>query len=601
MAQVTSEHTLGQFRKTELSGGALLHRLTAIEGIPLVGLPVGVGKSTAIDSVIEEGIKSGAYDLIVIFAPTRAILEERRWFQAPPTDVSTILLKARPSELCGYDRDKEWLELESRQMGTFGKQTICKRCPHHENCFWPSQMGKCLRGVKVVFATQKYLDLVPGFIAILQRATGASRPLILLDEINFVTVPYRKTIHREDLRMLSAVLSELAPHHGRKVRLWEQHVDLLLQATTSDLNYGGWRFPSLPLKIVSEVQRRGWDIYREKFRYIGFDLELFSRSRTTSRQRKRSGAIEFSAVPWLGCTSMIFSGTAWPALIHYRLNRETVPIFPDVTFRHPETRWYNIASRIGMLAYFARNSDQILDFFGTLVVRRLSEGKRPVLISKKALRDACTERIQRTFMRLGRPDLRVVTAAEWENSSDRDHLVPLLHYGMIGINAFEGFDAAYCLNGYYVQDQQIGQLLQETLRDDLHIPLKIRTDGQPLRRRLLPTNPGDGIYREFIRLGQEALEQEELGVVVQAVGRVRPFTKPREIITFQCGQIPGVDYECEFPDLSKAREYFEIENYRRSEATSKRARIAQCRDAGMSTNEASDFLGCPLRTVQRYW
>ena len=36
-----------------------------------------------------------------------------------------------------------------------------------------------------------------------------------------------------------------------------------------------------------------------------------------------------------------------------------------------------------MRAHFPGNADQILDFFASLVSRRLSEGRRPLLIAKK--------------------------------------------------------------------------------------------------------------------------------------------------------------------------------------------------------------------------
>ena len=43
----------------------------------LILWPIGVGKSCAIDRIIEAAVGSGRYDLVIALAPTRRVLEER--------------------------------------------------------------------------------------------------------------------------------------------------------------------------------------------------------------------------------------------------------------------------------------------------------------------------------------------------------------------------------------------------------------------------------------------------------------------------------------------------------------------------------------------
>ena len=57
--------------------------------------------------------------------------------------------------------------------------------------------------------------------------------------------------------------------------------------------------------------------------------------------------------------------------------------------------------------------------------------------------------------------------------------------------------------------------------------------------------------------------------MVQAVGRVRPFTRPREVITFQAGALPEVRYTREFRTIAQARSHFAVPTRRRSEAESR--------------------------------
>jgi hypothetical protein len=87
--------------------------------------------------------------------------------------------------------------------------------------------------------------------------------------------------------------------------------------------------------------------------------------------------------------------------------------------------------------------------------------------------------------------------------------------------------------------------------------MEIVMSGKPLRRSLRVVLPD---AREPITqpIAQQVLIQKENDAIVQAVGRVRPFTRPREVITFHAGELPGVRYTLEFHSLEQARNYFKI-------------------------------------------
>ena len=124
-------------------------------------------------------------------------------------------------------------------------------------------------------------------------------------------------------------------------------------------------------------------------------------------------------------------------------------------------------------------------------------------------------------------------------------VIPVINYGAIGTNLFEGFDCAYCLTGYYVTEQVVNAVVQDVLAADGHIPIRIRTGGTPRRRTAEVVSATDRVY-DVARLAHLALGQQELDVVIQAVGRVRPYTRPREVVTFQCSARPDGDYDREF-------------------------------------------------------
>ena len=130
-------------------------------------------------------------------------------------------------------------------------------------------------------------------------------------------------------------------------------------------------------------------------------------------------------------------------------------------------------------------------------------------------------------------------------------------------------------------------------------PILIRTEGKPARRVARVNLPDD---RETIlpQLVQWTLEQKEADVVVQAVGRVRPFTRPREVITFQVGALPGVRYDVEFDSLDQARSRFAVPTRRRSETEARVAEARRLKSLGLSNRRIASQLGVNISTVKRY-
>ncbi|HCG9432686.1 TPA: DNA-binding response regulator, partial [Vibrio parahaemolyticus] len=114
---------------------------------------VGVGKSYQLDQLTTLALESNAYDCVIVAAPTRKILEERKPLQSPPADIKVVNIQPRPSKLCGETRDLSWKDYERRNLGLLGKKHICALCPNKDKCFWPDQYGKNLDGAKIVYAT----------------------------------------------------------------------------------------------------------------------------------------------------------------------------------------------------------------------------------------------------------------------------------------------------------------------------------------------------------------------------------------------------------------------------------------------------------------
>lgn len=597
----TASTNLERFRK-DWGGEAMLHRLKACGNKMLVNWPVGVGKSVNCDALIEAAVRSGEYDLVIVLCPTWAIIDERRWAREPPPDVQIGSLSPRPREACGQ-LDAQWREFETRQMSHLAKETLCQHCPVRRNCAWPDQTGSNhLRRLDVLFATQTHLEIDPAFLERIPRVGDKNRTLVILDEDTFVKVSLRRSIRHDELcrfhQSLVSAQDNVPDWVGHEAIL--QFVDAMMMAKTADLCSFDWRMPRFNHEWALPVQQAGWDAFGEDYRFLGYDLRQFCHSPLGSRWRDEHKEIHFSFSPLIDHDTVLYSGTAEPAFVKYRLGVEMSNAFEEYEFKHPDTRWLNIASRIGAARNFQKNSDQILDFFAALTAVRIREGKRVLLVAKKKLVPLCVQGMQSRLRALGIADAQVVTAFDGVDLSCPS-VVPIINYGVIGINLFEHFDAAYCLTSYYVDDKLLNESLQEMLSRDRHIGVEITTaPTRPRRRVARATRQEDEIY-DTAQVAQLALTALEMDPVLQAVGRVRPYTNAREIITFQCSAFPRQPYDHEFDTLEEARQFYGIQAAREAGKQVTIQRVQHAKGEDLTQQETAQQLGLGLRTVQRYW
>ncbi len=599
MPVISGPEELAAFR-SKWDGRRMLDLLAEHDGRLRVDWALGVGKSHNIDLTIEEALVSERYDLVIALFPTRRVIEERKWVKQPPKVIKIINLRPRPAHACGAAINRSWQVFEKNGLGALGRMELCGHCLLQPECPWPRQFGKSLAGVQVIFGAQTHLERSPYFLDHLVQWAGAERVLVILDEANFIMKPFQRRLEREKLLIFVDVLNKLNPQrwgklHGR----WLYLCDLLLNAGTSDLRSHDWRFPQVYHDWCLAVQTLGFSLHGEAFVFLAFDLIHYGRSPLESRERAANGDILFAAVPSVSMDFIIYSGTAHQDFTAYRLGNEFTSPFEEYSFIHPETTWFNIASRLGARKYFMKNSDQILDFFAALTARRIRQGKRPLLLAKKCFSRFCARKMEEKLRGLG-VEAQVVIDG-WQVDLLKNHnVVPLIHFGMIGTNLFQEFDCAYCLTGYYVTEEAINGILQDLLGSDMEIPLQISIEGRPCRRRAGVLHPKDRIY-DLHSLAQHALNHQETDTVLQSVGRVRPYTKPREVITFQCADHPHFSYTKEFTTIGEARNFFGISDRRSAKAAEISDLVQEARSEGLKQREAAALLGVSIRTIKRYW
>ena len=424
--------------------------------------------------------------------------------------------------------------------------------------------------------------------------TRADSILLLIDEADFLEESVRVRLAQSDLKaFLSAVENADLPDSRR--RAWLEPTRLLLGARTEDLRAPGWGFPHPTLNDTLAIQSAGL-AHNPRFRWCGHHLFAFGKARRAARWRDRRGDVVFVSSPVLGDRTVFFAAGLSADFLRRQLRIERVAEpFASVLCQHRETHFYNICSLLGAASRFGSNHPQILDLFALLLLRNISAGRRTLLVSRKHLKRLCADYLERRLTRWGCPVMIVANSGESVTSTDPATL-PLIHYGISGINSFESFDAVYCLNSYYLDETILREVVADSEPDELRFPVAVRPAG-PDRLRIAGTFEPRHRFSSGDRIARAYHHQLEAMKVIQAVGRVRFATRPREVITFQCGELPGVVLTAEFRNLREAREHFAILSGSEFDRRSQEREIRRLRDEGLTVGEIAQQLEVSERTV----
>lgn len=597
--KVVGESELTAFRE-RLTGDYGLKLLHETETGVLAVLPVGTGKSRWLGEVAVAALQGGEYDVVVVLAPRRDILGELAGRLSAV--VSPFIFRPRPRQRCGA-LDAAWAEMEQLGCGALAREDLCSGCPRRQGCFWPRQHAD-LKGAKLVLATQQHLAVNPALVGDIARRTGAKRLLLLVDESDLLLRPADRTVTADAQQQFVEAQRAISPAIAsrRYAVEWLHLSEVWAAASTSDLRSGRWAFPPIESAWAVAVQRAGRKLFGTGFRFLGYEAAAFARSDAASRERSSDG-LRFAVVPDLGHKFMVFSGSVAPELVRYRLDpdhRREPPLSPftELKVEHPGTRWYNLRANLGAAKFFASNAPQVLDFFAEKIADNIRNGRRTLLISRKQFAGMCANHLRRRLGQLDVGPVRLVLK-NWKKADLVDpRTLPLITYGISGVNLFENHDAAYCLNSFYTAAEAVTAAVNDLNPTNSRSIVTLGWAGDP-PVHVADVGP-DAAGSILPALAGWVLDQKEADVAMQAVGRVRPFTRPREVITFQRGRLPGVRYDLEFTTLAQARSFFGIAPRRQADRERKAETARRLRRKGLTIVAVAEAVGVSLSTAKRY-
>jgi len=602
--EIIDETGLQDFRRRHLSPDAVLDTIERHVQV-LLRVSLGVGKSFAADALLRSPRLWKRFNLVIYCAPTWAILNERPFVngaEAPP--VPHLVIRPRPTEACG-PFDEPWRELQERKCSAYGKATLCRDCqdgvPPADRCFWPGQLRK-IKGTKLVFAPEQQLVNNPSLVALLQQRTQHQRILVILDEARLLDTSFEVTIRRSDLEVFADVILSLERPKKMSASVlatWRRTLKRLLGCRSTAALEGTIQLPGDLHYHAYHVQEQGILAHGDAFRFLGYDLSLLSFSRSHERHLDHDGTIRFIARPYLHCHLLLLSAHINAAYAGHRLGRDPLPSpFEKTVFRHSGTRIVNIRNRIGADRYFGKNHPQILDTFAVLILRNIIEGRSTLLISRQKRKDLCAEYLTKRLAGWGCPVQIAVDGYEDLPETPNPKIIPLIHYGMLGVNDFREYEAALGLNSYYVPSTELNRALQEAEPEYFRHEVQI-VSGPEMRRHVEIVDREPEVLSRT-QLADFYLRKLEVDPALQVAGRVRFPVLPRLVVFSQMHDLsPDVGPVEEVRSLVGLREALGIPSAREIDTHLEERRIQDLASQGHTQEEIAVRLGVSARTIRR--
>lgn len=174
--------------------------------------------------------------------------------------------------------------------------------------------------------------------------------------------------------------------------------------------------------------------------------------------------------------------------------------------------------------FHGSNLDRVAFSFAWLISDRHKKGLRGVVVCKKQVQKEVIAKINQDLELLS-SEARLVRVPD--HDGDSPDMIPVLTFGVKALNAFTHFDYAFCVNSFNTTEQILTTHLD--FYYDFRCHYKVRLNEEHGVRTI-----GTNIPAEERSVAQELLHLYETTTIVQAIGRIRPFTLPgKEVIIMQ--------------------------------------------------------------------
>jgi hypothetical protein len=611
--------TMDELRKTYLKPELILEAIRSND-CTLLNNPVGSGKSFLIDRLLEMPELYSVFDRVVCTANRWEILNERTFVEnsaSAPSGVEVVVVYPRPITKCvEAGLNDRWKVYEDSHCYSLGRGALCTTCPNNtvsSPCPWPRSIAQKVGDAQLIFLPDQHFDANPQVLRFM-GGSGVRKTLLIADEGIFLTTPKVVEISAWDLQTYADLVSHVAQIPKELKERTKEVAKTVRTANKKILASAEVEFPSGLLKYQTAIQVLGHQRYGATYRDISYALQALGFSRQHERWKTTKGSIRYLFRPYLkDCTLLVCSGQLNAKILKMKTKFEKVHApLANLRVKLPEgTKVFNIKNSTGRLTHYLDwttndgvlvpgNCHYVLAFFLRKIIWNLENGLTTVLVSKKGKPlEFAAEWLQEKLLDAGYSVTFVTGPYDKALIDPRPHVIPIITYGTYGVNLFSSYDCCYCINSYNINEGILVGNFFDGLPEESLPEIQIRKDSTG-SRTVLP-NPAllGGLWEAI----NEMLQMMEKGVALQAVGRVRPYNYPREIILYANHSFAnefGTSYT-EFATLEEAYQYFDLDNIKRCRRRVKFNRYLECLAKGSTKEEARLVAGISKPTVSRYF
>ena len=315
---------------------------------------------------------------------------------------------------------------------------------------------------------------------------------------------------------------------------------------------------------------------------------------TSRRYRDKEGGLGYVWRPWLaGATVLLLSAELDPLLVSYRLGRNIHALFEHRYTQHVGTEVYNLSDSRFSAAYLSHHMSSFALPFAQLIARERESGRQVLVVTRKRFVGLVAALINGRLRTLVNARLRLVRHADYTGGQEQ---VPVISYGVQGINDFEQFKTAICVGSYNVSPKALDRLINDTHLPDEVVQTEVAYMAGKRRARI----KGASDAKALGDIAQRFLFQVEFNTANQAVGRIRHCTRPRTVIFCQQTEIP-YELSADFNRFEGFRQHFGLETARAHATRTHAQKIQSLRKEGLTQQEVAEATGLSLRTIKRKW
>lgn len=451
---------LTTYRDSYLSAAAIVSKIASNpSGAHFFDAVTGVGKTRLLGDMILRLHAQGTYRRIFYATSRHRIIEE---MAGQLHQVDPIVQVRRNDSLCGPERASEWRRLHDLNLGILGKTRVCSSCPKRGSCAWYSSKSAWESSGRVYLTTQDYLWATSEIVT--------PEDIVLLDELRFYTLDHLQIFPREDLEQFVEIVRTIPALYS----LIDAAEDLL-----------GRRQP----RPVTEHPPLH---YRQLYRFLdeqdAYNLTPLLRSAADHRIFHLDASAAFSKKVFTNVPLFIAAFGINQTLLEHVFDRPFTNLSPPFPYRHPDTKVYTIATSSSSFRSFSENPASrrgLIRFALKKIAQNAALGRKTLLVSREDLIPLILKESQGLCQKMG---VELVVA---KTSDDYDGLtkIPIIHYGIEGINDFEDYFSAICVNAYNIHPDALNETIRKLgLGRDWNI--EIRRDGRAgirLKESVIPS------------------------------------------------------------------------------------------------------------------